>query len=634
VNDTNEDSTASGEQASVSSASEKNLIRVQLLGGSKAGKTCFIAGLALLNEQSDGETFVLVNDQNSETMAVFNELRQTLSRGRWPAKTSMPSSLRFALKGAANFGPIRKPLRANVQLTDFSGESFTDAMQRGDDNEAALQVRQMLANADFLMVLIDGALVEQGTDFGVSSLVQAVFDRMEANNYDDLDVAVVLTKCDLCTDLTLQTPEGVKQLVEHRCPDIYRFLAESPMTVHYVPLSACGRNATDADGNPIYDQLSPSGYSYLFKSLLSREVRRWVRLFKLLTVVGAALLLTLLGWSFYRSNDVQKQKIPIADLATPLERLPENVFPENFKALQERYAKEFEVAERAINSSSSVDAIKLELEHFKNIPDTHYKIVKAEWETLQKLANQRLEQLLYEVVKDAEKMSPEARQNAIEKYLTSFPQGQWADEVRGMLEDINRAQYLTARGQVKSVAVVSPAGLQEKINRIDELLKVHGEQLGDEREAILKARDLAAGFLSDRQYHCKLVRTSNFDQPRDHEVKIVVDGVELAHFKDSGDVAEKNWGKDFVVNWRAGKPVKVILINTDGIDVFYRNDMAAFESSSQLAIAVLAKASNPTRYLNGFDYLHPLLRIEFKCNELTPESLQLLSDYILPGDKW
>ncbi|MFN9344192.1 MAG: TRAFAC clade GTPase domain-containing protein, partial [Planctomycetota bacterium] len=151
MNATNEDSTASEEQASVSSASEKNLIRVQLLGGSKAGKTCFIAGLALLNEQSDGETFVLVNDQNSETMAVFNELRQTLSRGRWPAKTSMPSSLRFALKGAANFGPIRKPLRANVQLTDFSGESFTDAMQRGDDNEAALQVRQMLANADFLM---------------------------------------------------------------------------------------------------------------------------------------------------------------------------------------------------------------------------------------------------------------------------------------------------------------------------------------------------------------------------------------------------------------------------------------------------------------------------------------------------
>ncbi|MFN9878666.1 MAG: hypothetical protein ACK557_09330, partial [Planctomycetota bacterium] len=142
---------------------------------------------------------------------------------------------------------------------------------------------------------------------------------------------------------------------------------------------------------------------------------------------------------------------------------------------------------------------------------------------------------------------------------------------------------------MKSVAVVSPAGLQEKINRIDELLKVHGVQLGDEREAILKARDLAAGFLSDRQYHCKLVRTSNFDQPRDHEVKIVVDGVELAHFKDSGDVSEKNWSKDFVVNWRAGKPIKIVLIDTDWWVASGADEMAAFENSSQLAISILAK---------------------------------------------
>jgi len=95
-------------------------IRVQMLGGSGVGKTCFMAGLALLNEQSDGRTFVLPTDDT--TKAVFDSLRMTLSSGSWPQKTSIARALSFAI--------TRHQKRIDIQLSDFAGESFSDSMLR------------------------------------------------------------------------------------------------------------------------------------------------------------------------------------------------------------------------------------------------------------------------------------------------------------------------------------------------------------------------------------------------------------------------------------------------------------------------------------------------------------------------
>ena len=137
MNNSNTDLAERSELASFErEKSSENLIRVQMLGGSGVGKTCFVAGLALLNEQSDRQSFVLVKHKDSETKAVFDSLRQVLAGGRWPAKTSLASKLKFVVK--------TKRQRANVELSDFAGESFTDAMQRGNESQAAQQVQAMV----------------------------------------------------------------------------------------------------------------------------------------------------------------------------------------------------------------------------------------------------------------------------------------------------------------------------------------------------------------------------------------------------------------------------------------------------------------------------------------------------------
>ncbi|PAY16334.1 hypothetical protein CKO51_27155 [Rhodopirellula sp. SM50] len=616
--------------ASESQEGSENLIRVQMLGGTGVGKTCFVAGLALLNEQSNRQSFVLVKDKDNETKAVFDSLREILAGGRWPGKTSLLNTLRFVVK--------RGRQRANVELSDFAGESFTDSMQRGNETQAALQVQTMVGEADLLAVLLDGSLVDDGDDFAGAPLIQAVFERMESDNQRDLEVAVILTKSDLCREVSVHTADDLKQLVEQRSPDIYKFLADHSIPTHWIPLSVCGPEATDSDGNPIYEKLSPFGYQAFFDALLSRGQQKRIRRYQYIGIALFALLLAAAGWWQMRASDIAADGNSIEDIATPLDRLPAAIAAENEQKLVDRYTKEFSSAHSAIDQSGNVESVQLELDRFKNMPEEHRTLVAGQWEELQKNASRRTEELLYEAVTNAEKLGTGELTAAIAKYLGAFPQGRYADAVTKKLNDVNQARYLTARGKVRNIPVTSATALRNKKEAIEKFLEDYGNVLDDgERSAIASARDIAADLMSSRQYHCKLVRTKGLDQPRDHGVQVIVDGTQIANFDDSGDVREKSWNRDLTVTWQAGKSVHIKLLDFDGGD----QDMAYFDGTNPIAICLLAKTSEPTRYAEGGEWFginfqrdRPPFRIEFTCTELPEADLKIISDYILPGEAW
>ena len=629
MNDSTIDMSANAERSQFDSSGQtRNLMRVQMLGGTGVGKTCFVAGLALLNEQSDGQSFVLPND--SETKAVFDSLRATLDSGRWPGKTSLVNTLRFWVKKGRR--------RVNVELSDFAGESFTDSMQRGNDTQAAEHVKTMVGEADLLVVLLDGSLVDAGGDFTDAPLIQAVFERMESENNRDLEIAVVLTKSDLCRKTPIQTPEDLKKLVDERAPDIARFLTEHSIPTDWIALSVCGADATDPEGNPIYEKLSPSGYQGFFNALLSRGHRKRVRLWKYTSAALFVLLLSTAGWYQMQKSHIATAGESIANPETPIDRLPSEIAAANEQKLKDRYAKEFESAQKAIDSSGNVAAVDLELVRFQKMPDEHRKLVAGGWDDLQKNANQRIEQLLYEAVTNADKLGTGERTDAIGKYLRAFPRGRYADEVTKSLDVVNQARYLTARGQVRNIPVTSATALRNKKEAIAKFLEDYGHRLDDdERLAITATRNIAADLLTPRQHHCKLVRTKGLDQPRDHGVLIRVDGEQIANFDDSGDVREKSWNRDLAVNWQAGIPVNMTLVDFDGGD----QDMAYFHGTNPIAICLLAKTSEPTRYAEGSEYFginfqrdRPRFRIDFSCKELPEADLRIITDYLLPGEAW
>jgi hypothetical protein len=609
------------------SAKSSATVRTQMLGESGVGKTCFLAGLALLNEQTDGHSFVLPTD--NATKAVFDKLRDTLKDGRWPAKTSIVDELSFAI--------IRGRSRVDVQLSDFAGESFTDSMKRGNASEAAHQIQALISDADLLIVLLDGGAVDRKQDFTGAPLIQAVFERISTEGSGDLEAAVVLTKSDLCLNTPINTSDDLKRLVHDRAPDLSRFLQEQGLHTQWIPLSVCGPNATDESGSPIYASLAPQGYEAIFEQLFRRHNRPRNRRIRLWAAAAVFVLLMGIASVILRGQQVENQRQRIADRSIPTAEVAVTVSSENEPALRERYDEDFAKAKEDIEASGNIESIDLVLKRFEKVPATHESLVARSLERIRSQARDRKEQLLHKRIIDCQQLQTGDCAPLIEMYLIEFPDGPHADDMRLMLDNINQARYLTARGQVKAVPVTSTEALRKKIAAITDFLKDYGQLIdADEKLVIAAARDIASQLVTPRQYHCKLLRTSGIDGPRDHGVKILVNREQIANFDDSGDVTEKNWSREFTVDWLSGKPIQIVLVNYDG----FNHDMAYFENDSPVAIVLLAGTNSPSRYSTGmfasqdFTKTRPPFKIAFECEELPPEKLKVISDYLLPGDKW
>jgi hypothetical protein len=603
-------------------------IRVQMLGGSGVGKTCFLAGLALLGEQSDGQTFVVPLD--SKTTAIFDNLRGTLASGRWPAKTSIVDEVNFAIQQGGQ--------RVNVVLTDFAGEAFSDAMQRGSENEAAGQVQDMVSQSDVLLVLLDGAAVDAKKDFCGAPLIKAVFERMDSHDNKEMEVAVVLTKRDLCVQTPVSNAEDLKKLVETQVADLARYLKEQSIRTHWIPVSVCGTNAVDEKGAPIYADLAPEGYETIFRALFARRSRPRKRRVGIVASCVALLALLGFGWLGLQEQQKDEQQKRISDPTRSIVEITEDIAKENEAFLRDRYRDEFNEATAEIDSSGSVDSVRLVIKRYDDMTPEHRKLVAAELEQLTRHAKQREEQLLYQQFADCKRLKNSDCVPIITKYLAEFPDGPHADEVRGELTNIKEAEYLTARGQIKRISTTTAKGLKQRADAITRLLQQHDDWIDEyEKVRISRARDWAFKLLEPRQYHCTLVRTSEMDTPRDHGVEVFVDQDRLVNYTDSGDVTEKNWDRDFTIRWKAGQNISVKLVNYDG-----RNqDMAYFTNNSPVAIVLLAGANEPSRYATtakwgGTDFTatRPRFRVEFKCEEISDNLLPIIADYLVPGDKW
>ena len=606
-------------------------VRIQMLGESGVGKTCFLAGLALLNEQTSGRSFVLPTDD--KTKAVFDRIRETLAKGRWPSKTSIVEELSFVIsQGASQVG---------VQLNDFAGESFTDSMKRGNATEAADQIKSLVSGADVLMVLLDGAVVDRGEDFAGSSLIQAVFQRMNEEGSGDLDVFVVLTKSDLCKSIAMTTSSDLKQVVETRAPDLARFLQEKLIRTEWIPVSVCGPNAIDDSGSPIYSKLAPQGYEAIFEQLLRRSRRSRNHLIKLIIATIALVLFMDFAWRILHSRHVAGQASIINDRTIPIIEIPGLVETTNESLVRERYAEDFAKAENDIKASGNVESIAFVLKRFEKIPPAHDHLIRGGLEQLKSQASIRKEQLLHKLVIDCKELRTGDCVPLIKTYLSEFPEGPNAEGLRKMLKDFDQARYLTARGFVKAVPVTSTELLRQKSVAITKFLDENGSGpylKAEERVAMTLARDIATMLLASRQYHCKLIRTSGMDGKRKHGVEIHLDKDQIANYNDGEDATERNWNREFAIDWRSGQAIQVKLVNYKR----WTQIMAYFENNTPIAIVQLASEQVPTRYdaaadtwfNTDFSKTRPDFKIKFECQELPPEKLQVISEYLLPGDKW
>src|SRR5271157_5039567 len=99
----------------------RRVTRVCLLGSEGSGKTCFLAGLAVLGEPNR-HTRVTVKPTDSVTVDYLDELSRTLRCQQWPPPTSMTTILNMTIG-------LRGKL-IDVLIVDYPGEDFRTELRR------------------------------------------------------------------------------------------------------------------------------------------------------------------------------------------------------------------------------------------------------------------------------------------------------------------------------------------------------------------------------------------------------------------------------------------------------------------------------------------------------------------------
>lgn len=595
-------------------------IRLELLGGSGVGKTCFVASLALLAENP--RTGWQVHGEGPATMKRFDDLRNEFKAGNWPTKTSMTQPIRIGL--------VQGSRRYLLELVDFPGELFHAAYRHGEEGRSINEVNERIRKADFLCLLIDAPRLKLGEVNGALELLQSLYERLTSSDSVP-ELFVVLTKSDGVAENPPKTPAEARKLLEGAAPNLSAKLSEYAGGFECFPVTSLGFQPPDDSPDASLKGAQPTGFEFLFSAIAKKRSREKHRREWNWAIGVAVGLLLLCSWlTFLRSQQIAK----IKDRNTPVIQLPIwPILPGVESELRTRLKTELDELKRQLNEAGNHRAIEGINSRVVGWSPKHRSLVQPEYEELTDLIEERREAVSYEKVQDAwQEPGQRGFASASADYLAAVPQGKHADEVRGWREEFNQEEYQRARSRVQEIVVSDLASLKRKVEVINQFLDLWQESVGAEAQNMRRACNLATSMQTWKTYHITLVQTGGFDSPCDHGVELFVgdDSTPRAVFDDSGDVNQKNWNTAFPITWKAGEKIRLKLLNYDG----WNSDIAEFAGPSPLDIIMLGSRFEPTRYGEHFVTSRPAVYIKCRCAELDAKDIEALRKYILPGDGW
>ena len=147
-------------------------VKVCLLGAKGAGKTCFLAGLAVLSEPNRRSIITAIHD-DPETADYLDSLQATLRAGAWPPPTTATVVLDMTVmvEGAA----------VDLRVIDYDGEDFTGAL-RTLDREAVEKLYEFTRKADIFLLLFapQRDLVDDGSAEKAKTLIERQRAHLQA----------------------------------------------------------------------------------------------------------------------------------------------------------------------------------------------------------------------------------------------------------------------------------------------------------------------------------------------------------------------------------------------------------------------------------------------------------------------
>ena len=624
-------------------------IRICLLGSQGAGKTCLLAGLAILGEPDRASPFQ-VTGSNPESQSYLNELARSLRSQEWPPPTNWTRQLRLDIRFRGRW--------MLLHVVDYLGEHFQTAMTELEYDKVQ-ELREHMIRADVLLLLVDpltdllARRVQElpeaatGSQDGQAQVPLSPADqeqllaRLSAlqNSLAEIfkeriatrpprqgnplpDTAILLTKSDQVPELRAgQNPE---RYLKRQAPAFFERLKGWAGRMRCFSVSVPGflmqpreRPAADPALSmpPPPGDLHPTGYEELFDWIVrSRERSKRRPMLRRIALVGVpALVLAVLGIGapLYEQSFQRQQR----------------------QAVEQSVSREIDKVEdrlAAATSSAELDDILIRLKELENTARDS-RGVKASVDSLSSRATRKKEELRFNQVQDARNAQDRERYAKLAHgFLEEFSTGDRARQVRTWLAEGREKDRQEDREQIRAMRCTGPQTLLEKASRIEAYVRRYPED--PDLQDMGKAARLARGLADLRTHKVRLRSAGLFVKKRKFAVVVEQNQEESQRFASEESTRAKTWDRaSFQLEWKPGDRVRVRLE-----DLYLRDEtVASIEEQGPLSLRLLSGKQILEKIEPGWEadfqdepYVH------FELEGFTGDDWELLHRYVHPGDQW
>ncbi len=637
-------------------------LRISLLGCEGAGKTCFLAGLAILGEPNR-HTSITLSPTDPLTVDYLDELARTLRAQQWPPPTSMTTilNMRIGLDGQA----------IDVLLVDYPGEDFRNELRKLKHDEIEA-LYQHYSQSDATLLLFDpdrdvrGSADPQDRELQIErqmAHLQAIAEVWAERSHQaasqterdrrlrSVDVAIVLTKSDRVPGLT--TGAAARTFFQRYARALDRKIRQQADVVEYFPLSAVGATGTQSgvgadalarESSPVIQtmpagDLNPTGYEAIFAWVLKR--RRWRRIRRPLGVAAAlvgVVLIAGLGWMGWRWAE-QSGELAILDDArlSRVEKLEHTESTSAASVIQQRsqvVADEINSLTKNLAAASNDAAIDEVVQKAERLSSLRPGAMQSRIDSLIHDARQKKEDMLYALLAEAFDRHAADLPDLAGRFFREYPASPHAAKVRELTVKFRGVEQNRDRRQIKQIRITGGASLAEKGKRIAEFVAKHQTDLAaDESKRMRRAAELARRFSELNSYTVELKRTAGLLKPYQQAVVLSIDDKPVREYLAPGHSREVNWNlNETKIQWSAGMPIRVLWRKSGTLWGF--SNIATLRDDGPLALRSLGGRQSFTKFEGSWADSVDRAIVQFAIEGISDDDWRAVDVYLFPGDGW
>ena len=567
---------------------------VTLIGTEGTGKTCFLAGLAVLGLDPISRTPFLVLPPDEETKRYLNNLMGTLQNGSWMPPTNISTLIRFDLFLKRTKTALR------LQVLDYSGESFKKAFNELTP-EAAQMFSEHLAKSKVVLLLLDAndlvSIRSEEDRRLLSEKIRAQFAAVWEKMGEGTDIGILVTKSDTIPALKnaaarrnhgLRTAELFVEEYLGDFKDTLRAIAQiegfqgigniDNRKIVFFPVSAVG--ATDAEtGRPAKVGLKPYGYDAVFQWIAGRPERLMTKkawsgalIALVFIVVGLAVAgLYRGGGTVITENREDEFRVILNDQnSTLFEKLEQaNAF------VARPLVTETQVMHELRRTLIDGELIRLKT-RIDNAGDNRaLEEIRGELVQLEELGvggaenelriqketvDRAMEDYFFDRVNNANEAKDPNFESYAGDFLDRYPNAPRGAEVKQMLDQRGLDKMRLAKSLINEIAVSSPSQLRNKMERIGSFLREYEDRLSSsEQEEMRDAMELARKFLENTDYTVTLKQYGGFASARSARLNMTANNIKSKVHEANGSVTVANPGATFNIRWQSGEKIELEL---------------------------------------------------------------------------